>query len=76
VLVFLDQHRLAHTPDHYAFAHEYLSGDDLQLRERVSGAIDGGIRLTEDQVGKLRPRAPANVAPELDHITLRVLDVV
>ncbi len=76
VLVFLDQHRLAHTPDHYAFAHEYLSGEDLQLRERVDGAIDGGIRLTEDQVMQLRPRAPANVAPELDHITLRVLDVV
>ena len=76
VLVFLDRHRLAHTPDHYAFAHEYLSGADLQLRERVDGAIDGGIRLTEDQVVQLRPRAPANVAPELDHITLRVLDVV
>lgn len=76
VLVFLDRHRLAHTPDHYAFAHEYLSGEDTQLRDRVDGAIDGGVRLTEDQVLQLRPRPPANVAPELDHITLRVLDVV
>ena len=47
VLVFLDRHRLAHTPDHYAFAHEYLSGEDTQLRERVDGAIDGGVRLTD-----------------------------
>jgi len=77
VLVFLDQHRLAHTPDHYAFAHEYLSGEDEQLRGRVDGAIDGGVRLTKDQVLKLRPATSArNVAPELDHITLRVLDVV
>jgi diguanylate cyclase len=77
VLVFLDQHRLAHTPDHYAFAHEYLSGDDEQLRSRVDGAIDGGVRLTEDEVLKLRPATSArNVAPKLDHITLRVLDVV
>ncbi|MGK6324728.1 hypothetical protein ACMGDM_16825 [Sphingomonas sp. DT-51] len=57
VLVFLDHHRLAHTPDHYAFAHEYLSGEDTQLRER----IDGGVRLTEEQVLQLRPAAPANV---------------
>ncbi|HJO65819.1 MAG TPA: GGDEF domain-containing protein [Sphingomonas sanguinis] len=76
VLVFLDRHRLAHTPDHYAFAHEYLNGEDTQLRERVDGAIDGGLRLTEEQVLQLRPAAPANVAPELDHITLRVMDVV
>lgn len=76
VLVFLDHHRLAHTPEHYAFAHEYLSGKDMQLRERVESAIDGGIRLTEEQVVQLRPVAPTDVVPELDHITLRVLDVV
>lgn len=77
ILVFLDHHRLAHTPDHYAFAHEYLSGADEQLRDRVDGAIDGGVRLTEDQVLQLRPAAHArNLAPELDHITMRVLDVV
>lgn len=76
VLVFLDHHRLAHTPDHYAFAHDYLRGDDMDLRDRVDDAIDGGVRLTEDQVLQLRPAATANVAPELDHITLRVLDVV
>lgn len=77
VIVFLDQHRLAHTPDHYAFAHGYLAGDDEQLRGRVDSAIDGGVRLTEEQVRKLRPAEQArNLVPELDHITLRVLDVV
>ncbi|WP_260173073.1 GGDEF domain-containing protein [Sphingomonas sp. BK069] len=76
VLVFLDRHRLAHTPDHYAFAHEYLNGDNEQLRERVDGAIDGGVRLTEEQVQELRPAVRAELAPELDHITMRVIDIV
>ncbi len=77
ILSFLDQHRLSHTPDHYAFAHDYLNGDDLRLRERVDDAIDGGIRLTEDQVQNLRPTIRIEaLVPELDHIALRVLDVV
>lgn len=75
--MFLDHHRLAHTPDHYAFGHAYLNGDDDQFRGRIDTAIDGGVRLTEDEVQRLRPSIPAHdLAPELDHITLRVLDVV
>ena len=77
VLAFLNHHRLAHTPEHYAFAHEYLNGADGELRERVDGAVDGGVRLTEDQVQKLMPVGTAHpIAPQLDHLTLRVLDVV
>lgn len=77
VLAFLDRHHLSHTPDHYSFAHEYLNGDDQDLRARVGGVIDGGIRLTADQVEKLRPSTTLRrLAPQLDHITLRVLDVV
>lgn len=77
VLAFLDRHRLSHTPDHYSFAHEYLNGDDQDLRAKVDGVIDGGIRLTADQVEKFRPSTTMRVlAPQLDHITLRVLDVV
>lgn len=77
VLAFLDRHRLSHTPDHYSFAHEYLNGDDQDLRAKVDGVIDGGIRLTADEVEKFRPSTMMRVlAPQLDHITLRVLDVV
>lgn len=77
VLSFLDRHTLAHTPDLYAFAHEYLSGVDDHLRGRVDAAIDGGVRLTQDQVQQLRPHTLAQaLTPELDHITLRVLDIV
>lgn len=77
VIAFLDDHRLSHTPDHYAFAYEYLSGTDKQLHSRVHTAIDGGVRLTEDQVVELSSTALARrVAPELDHIVLGVLDVV
>lgn len=77
VLAFLDRHRLAHTPDHYSFAHEYLNGDDQEFRARVDGAIDGGVRLTVDEVEKFRPSSTLRLyAPQIDHITLRVLDVV
>jgi len=77
VLAFLDRHRLSHTPDHYSFAHEYLNGDDQDLRAKVNGVIDGGIRLTAAQVEKFRPSNTLRLlAPQIDHITLRVLDVV
>ena len=77
VLAFLNHHRLKHTPDHYAFAHEYLNGADGDLRTRVDRAVDGGVRLTQDQLQKLRPVYTAQpIASQLDHLTLRVLDVV
>lgn len=77
VLAFLDRHRLAHTPDHYSFAHEYLNGDDQDLRAKVYSVIDGGIRLTPAQVEKFRPSSTLQLlAPQIDHVTLRVLDVV
>lgn len=77
VLIFLDHHRLAHTPEHYSFAHEYLSGQNDTLCGGVDNAIDGGVRLTEDQVRKLRPTGvPHRLVPDLDHLTLRILDIV
>lgn len=77
VLAFLDRHRLAHTPDHYSFAHDYLNGDDQEFRARVDGVIDGGVRLTMADVKKFRPSNALHLyAPQIDHITLRVLDVV
>lgn len=77
VLAFLDRHRLAHTPDHYSFAHEYLNGDDQDLRAQVNGVINCGIQLTPAQVEKFRPSSTLRLlAPQIDHITLKVLDVV
>lgn len=77
VLAFLDRHRLDHTPDHYSFAHEYLNGDDQDFRAKVDGVIDGGVRLTPAQVERFRPSSTLRLlAPQIDHITLRVLDVV
>ncbi len=77
VLNLLDRHRLAHTPDHYLFAYEYLSGGDVGLRARVDSVIDGGVRLTEHEVCKLRPAGvPHRLMPDIDHLTLRILDVV
>ncbi len=77
VLAFLDRHRLSHTPDHYSFAHEYLNGDDQDFRAKVDGVIDGGARLTPTQIERFRPSNTLRLlAPQIDHITLRVLDVV
>lgn len=77
ILAFLNHHRLTHTPDHYAFAYEYLNGANKDFNDRVDRAVDGKVRLTENQVQKLRLVGTAHqIAPHLDHLILRVLDVV
>ena len=44
VLTLLNQDRLAHTPDHYAFAHGYLNDANGNICSRVDGAVEGGMR--------------------------------
>lgn len=44
MFVFLDRHRLAHTLEDIAFAHEYLHGHDEGLRSGANDAMDGGSK--------------------------------
>ncbi|MCU6452785.1 diguanylate cyclase [Sphingomonas sp. A2-49] len=56
---FLDDHGLDHTPDHYAFAHRYLAGQDRPFAAAVNHEIEGGVRLRADSVRALMPGDPA-----------------
>lgn len=81
VLRYLDDHRLEHTPEHYQFAHRVLFGRDQAFRDTVNSYTDGGVRITPEQVQLLAPRevgagqAIKDFTPELDALTLRVLDI-
>ena len=80
VLAFLDDHRLAHTPEHFTFAHRYLYGADESFRASITSITDGGVRISPDEVLRLNPQriveAANDQAPELDRIAMRVLDIV
>lgn len=79
ILRFLDDHRLDHTPDHYASAHRYLFGNDRALEAGVQAIIDGGVRISPAEVEKLgaavTPEPENDVAPQLDQVTVRVSSV-
>ncbi|HEX8556403.1 MAG TPA: GGDEF domain-containing protein, partial [Sphingomonas sp.] len=81
VLAYLDEHRLDHTPDHYLFAHRVLFGEDQAFLETVGRITDGGVRISLAQVQQLLPARSAkgeairDLAPALDGLTLRVLDI-
>ena len=68
VLRYLDEHRV-------------LFGRDRSFREAVDEATEGGVRVTPNQVRRLSPsqtgagQAIKDLAPELDGLTLRVLDI-
>ncbi|MCH4894427.1 diguanylate cyclase [Sphingomonas sp. SFZ2018-12] len=82
MLRFLDNHRLDHTPAHFAFAHSYLFGSDPGLVEDVRAVVDGGVRISPAEVlrisSKREPRGSVGdvVGPQLDHMTVRVLDII
>ena len=80
VLRFLDDHRLEHSPAHYAFAFRFLFGGDRALEASVRRITDGGVRITPAKVEKLAhaspPQAENDVGPQLDQMTLRVLDII
>ncbi|MBB4616844.1 GGDEF domain-containing protein [Sphingomonas abaci] len=70
---FLADHRLSPDPLHYAFVHAVLSAPDSPLAREVRELVDGGVRLTHQEVERLggrlvmgadpgrRPRDPAPV---------------
>lgn len=82
VLRFLDDHRLDHGPANYEFAHRFLFEADATLKDEVERITEGGVRITPDEVTKLSARSldtPANgegAFPQLDRLTLRVLDII
>jgi diguanylate cyclase len=81
VLKYLDEHRLDHTPEHYAFAYRLLFGEDAALTRAVATITDGGVRIGPKEVEQLAPmfQSPVgnsgDVAPQLDALTLKVLDI-
>lgn len=81
VIRYLDDHRLEHTPEHYLFGHRVLFGTDTSFRQAVKHITDGGVRITPTQVHQLSIKqigagqAIREFAPELDGLTLRVLDI-
>lgn len=82
ILRFLDDHRLDHSPAHYAFAHRFLTGDDPVLRDAVSRITDDGVRITAEEVTRLSAMAgavdavEAAVGPKFDRLTMRFLSIV
>jgi diguanylate cyclase len=63
-LLFLDQHRLARTTNSYALALQAVLHPYGPLGQEVARRTDGGIRLTEEDVGKLMPMVRAHEAIE------------
>lgn len=82
ILRFLDDHRLDHSPANYAFAHRFLIEGDATLKAEVDRITDGGFRIGPDEVARLAgpPSAEASAeheaAPQLDRLTVRVLDII
>ncbi len=78
VLRFLDAHWLDHSPTNYAFAHRVLFEPDEVLKREVKRITDGGVRITPAEVAKLigGKVVADESAPKLDHLTLRVLDMI
>lgn len=82
ILRFLDDHRLDHSPANYAFAHRFLIEEDAALKAEVDRITDGGFRIGPDEVARLagvpstEPTAEHEPAPQLDRLTLRVLDII
>jgi len=54
-MLFLEAHRLAHTPDSHAVALHALRHPGSVLGREVARRTDGGVRLTPDDVDSLRP---------------------
>lgn len=53
---FLADHRLSADPVHYAFVHAVLSTPDSPLSNEVKALIDGGVRLSRDDIERLGGR--------------------
>ncbi|MET4897355.1 diguanylate cyclase [Sphingomonadaceae bacterium jetA1] len=60
---FLDDHRLAPDPAHYAFVHAILTEPKSALARAVNDLIDGGLRLHQDDIRRLGGPTEASPAP-------------
>ena len=56
---FLDDHRLAPDPAHYAFVHAILTEPDGKLARAAAALVDGGVRLHQDDILRLGGPPPA-----------------
>ncbi|WP_343528137.1 GGDEF domain-containing protein [Sphingomonas sp.] len=63
---FLDDHRLAPDPAHYAFVHAILTDPNSSLARAAADLIDGGVRLHQDDILRLGGPAPQPMPPD-DH---------
>ena len=61
--LFLADHRLSPEPLHYAFVHAVLSAPDSPLAREVRELVDGGVRLTHQEVERLGGRVVMGADP-------------
>ncbi len=74
---FLDAQKLDHSPEHYAFAHQYLSGSDRAFSDAVDREIEGGVRLRQAVVQALMPQATSPIVDgTFDRLTTQLLDLL
>lgn len=76
ILRWLDLHWLEHSPANYAFAYRVLFGDDDTLKREVDRITGGGVRITPAEVAMLGGADGEKTAPALNHLVLRLLDVI
>ncbi len=71
-LLFLDHHRLSRTTNSYALALQTVLHPYGPLGQDVARRTDGGVRLTEDDVGELMPlvREHEAIGPAADRAQL------
>ncbi len=76
-LRFLDAQRLDHSPEHYAFAHRYLTGADREFSDAVDREIEGGVRLREEAVRSLMPDIVSPFSDgTFDRLTIQLLELL
>jgi len=74
---FLDAQKLDHSPEHYAFAYQYLSGADRVFSDAVDREIEGGVRLRQEAVRALMPQGRWPFAGGVfDRLTTQLLELL
>ena len=76
-LRFLDRHGLEQTPEHYAFAYRYVSGQDREFSDAVDHYIDGGVRLREEAMRALMPQdAWAQIGGAFNQLATQLMELL
>lgn len=60
--MFLSDHRLSPEPAHYAFAHQVLTDEGSALAQSVARLVEGGVRLSQQDIADLGGTAIAGTA--------------